>query len=325
MSLAGGRMMHGRRRLLTYASLGIALADISAALGATPPRLVLVHGRSQQGLNPEDLKSQWLQALGEGARAAGRKLPDHLDVAFPYYGDKLDYFARQDDIPLTSDIQTRGARANDDFLTFQAAAADELRKKAGVSDSEVNAEYGANPKAKGPLNWEWVQAMLRAIDKHAGGMSQAAIEEFLRDVFLYTTRAGVRDAIDDIVAGSLTDKPTIVVGHSLGSVVAYNILRTDRRALQVPLYVSVGCPLGIRAVRDQLRPLKFPPPVTAWYNAFDSRDVVALFPLDQANFPVTPAVENYGMVKNHTDNRHGIAGYLDDPTVASRLVQGLAG
>ena len=73
-------------------------------------------------------------------------------------------------------------------------------------------------------------------------------------------------------------------------------------------------------MRDQFRPLRSPPPVEAWYNAFDDRDVVALYPLDAANFPVQPSIENYGAVKNHTANRHGIVGYLDDPNVAKRIL-----
>jgi hypothetical protein len=52
--------------------------------------------------------------------------------------------------------------------------------------------------------------------------------------------------------------------------------------------------------------------------------VVALNPLDRANFPVTPEVENYSAVINTTDNRHGIAGYLDDPAVAARLLMALS-
>jgi hypothetical protein len=79
--------------------------------------------------------------------------------------------------------------------------------------------------------------------------------------------------------------------------------------------------LGIRAIRDELRPLRYPQVVQTWYNAFDPRDVVALYPLDGNNLPLTPPIENYGGVKNHTDNRHGIAGYLDDPRVAARILE----
>jgi hypothetical protein len=93
--------------------------------------------------------------------------------------------------------------------------------------------------------------------------------------------------------------------------------------LKVPLYVTVGCPLGVRSIRDQFRPLRSPKPITAWYNAYDTRDVVVLYSLDAANFPVQPPIDNYGRVRNSTDNRHGIVGYLDDPDVAKHILDGL--
>ena len=113
------------------------------------------------------------------------------------------------------------------------------------------------------------------------------------------------------------------MGHSLGSVVAYDVLRIDPRSLQVPLYVTVGSPLGVRAIRDQFKPLRSPSAVQAWYNAFDERDVVALYALDATNFPVLPAIVNYGWVVNSTSNRHGVSGYLDDANVAGRILDAL--
>jgi hypothetical protein len=316
--------MLDRRSLLTGVTASAATGIISAAMGATGPlRLVLVHGRSQQRLHPTELMSNWLNALRRGAQKIGRALPDTIDVAFPYYGDALDRFIRNYNIPLTSDIQIRGSKVDDEFLAFQAECAEAFRKGSGVTEAQVDAEYGANPNPKGPLNWEWVQATLRALDKYGGGISRAAIESFSRDVFLYTTRADVREEIDRIVANSLTEKPTVMVGHSLGSVVGYSVLRSDRRLLHIPLYLTVGCPLGIRAIRDQFRPLQYPLPVKEWFNAFDTRDVVALHPLGRANFPVTPEIENYAAVKNSTGNRHGIVGYLDDPQVAQHLLGAL--
>lgn len=313
-----------RREFLLLAGVGASLSTLFAVpAAASPRRLLLVHGRSQQGNDPEDLKANWLSALRIGAQAAGGTVPDDLQVAFPFYGDLLDGFAGQFEIPLTSDIHTRGSDLQEEFLAFQAEVAEEIRKKSGVTDAQVDEEYGANPKPRGPLNWEWVQAILRAIDKFGGGATQVTVETFTRDVFLYTTRAGVRDVIDDIVGGALTEEPTVVVGHSLGSVVAYNVLRADRRDLQIPIFVTVGSPLGLRPIRNQFRPLKYPAPVRTWYNAYDDRDLVALYPLDLDNFPVTPDIENYAEVRNHTDNRHGIAGYLDDAMVAKRIIDGL--
>ncbi|MCP9629485.1 hypothetical protein NML43_20540 [Rhodopseudomonas palustris] len=316
-----------RRSLLAIVA-ALAAAGVPSPGVATPApvRLLLIHGRSQQGHDPADLKKAWLAALRRGAQAAGVTLPEDVDVAFPFYGDVLDKFARAYDIPLASDIKAKGNADTDEYLAFQAEIAEALRQRAGVTDAQIDAEYGPNPRAKGPLNWDWVQAILRALDKNGGGLGQQALAMFTRDVFLYTTRDGVRDEIDDIVAGSLTVNPTVIVAHSLGSVVAYNVLRTDKRDLKVPLLVTVGCPLGIRAIRRQYQPLRFPKNVGGWYNAYDRRDVVALYALDRENFPVPPPPEivNYALVDNHTDNRHGIDGYLDDPAVAKRVIGALA-
>jgi len=48
---------------------------------------------------------------------------------------------------------------------------------------------------------------------------------------------------------------------------------------------------------------------------------MALLALDARNFDVDPPIENKSDVKNFTDNRHGIAGYLADPVVARKLVE----
>lgn len=268
------------------------------------------------------LKRDWLDSLGKGLNKAGLKLPKDLKVDFPFYGDALDEFVRKSKVPLTTDIQAKGEAQNDDFLAFQAEMAEEMRVQAGVTAADVDAEYGTNPKPKGPQNWEWVQAILRALDKKRG-FTQAMLENFMRDVYLYVRRQTVRDEIDDIVRRAMTTEPTVVVGHSLGSVVALHVMLTVKSASQFPLYVTVGSPLAIRPIRKLFEPLAYPVALKGWYNAYDKGDVVALYALDAANFAVTPEVENYDKVDNWTKNQHGISGYLDDSVVAQRILKAL--
>jgi hypothetical protein len=322
-----------RRRTFLSSAITALVAATTSRSGAQEPedalaaggpvRLVLVHGRAQQGKDPRELRASWLDALRIGAQKSNRRITDGMDVAFPFYGDVLEEFTRQAEVPLTSDIQTKGAEVDDGFLAFEAEVAEALRQRAGITDQEVDAEYGTNPKPKGPQNWEWVQAILRTLDKRAGGVTQSVLERFMRDVYLYTSRVRVREEIDKIVSRELTEQPTVLVAHSLGSVVAYSVLITEQRALRVPNFVTVGCPLGIRPIRKTFEPLKAPPNVSDWYNAFDRRDVVALYPLDGTNFNVAPAVENHDAVRNRTKNRHGIDGYLDDRQVAGKILDGL--
>jgi hypothetical protein len=75
----------------------------------------------------------------------------------------------------------------------------------------------------------------------------------------------------------------------------------------------------VKAIKAALAPIEHPQCVTRWFNAMDERDVVALFPLTAERFNVDPAIENKNDVRNHTSNRHGISGYLDDAEVARRI------
>jgi hypothetical protein len=284
-------------------------------------KLLLVHGRSQGGKDPVKLRAEWLGALAQGLKKAGLALPPDVAVDFPFYGDVLDEFVRQFDLPADPAIVPKGSPVFDEYAAFRDQVARELQARAGISDADVQAEYRSTTTDKGIQNWEWVQAVIRLLDRNVTGISQTTIEVFLRDIFLYTQRDVVRLAIDKVVSEMLAPDTTVVVGHSLGSVVAYNVLGAAIR--KVPLYVTVGSPLAIRAVRKTLNPICNPAGKRGWYNAYDNHDVVALYPLDQENFDVNPAVTNNGSVQNWTDNRHGIVGYLDDVNLAKVIHAGL--
>jgi hypothetical protein len=287
-------------------------------------RLVFIHGRAQEGRNPEDVRQEWISALKGGLDKSGLKLPvDPSRIVLPYFGDRL-FNLTKNLGEIDEAAIARGSPAIDPILAFQADALEDIRKSAGISDADVQALVEGDATARGPENWPWVVAIVRAIDRWRPGTSADAIKLLLRDVYVYCTRRGVADAIDEVVRAEIVPEPTVVVAHSLGTVVAYNILRNDPRSLQVRKLVTVGSPLAIRAVRKNLVPLKSPK-TEAWFNAFDPRDIVALNPLNAANFPVVPEIENKGDVNNFTDNRHGIAGYLTDPEVAREIYDALGG
>ena len=122
---------------------------------------------------------------------------------------------------------------------------------------------------------------------------------------------------------ALSPEPTVIVAHSLGTVVWYSILKRARE-FKVPLFVTVGSPLGVQVVRDYFKPLRRLS-VGQRYNAYDPRDTVALFPLDTSRWPIKPGIDNFGKVDNQTDNRHGIIGYLDDATIGGVIGNSLFG
>lgn len=285
--------------------------------------LIFVHGRDQQGKDPQELQAQWETALMKGWENLRLTRPHKLNIVFPFYGDELARLIEQLNTPLVSDVTTKGSAPDVNEAVFRGELLEELARNAGLTDDDIQAHYSEQPLQKGPLNWEWVQAILKALDNTPIG--EASIDLFTRDVYVYLTNAAVRKKINKIVAEKFTGKECVVVGHSLGSVVTYNVLRSLGSRASAKRYVTVGSPLGVKAIQRLLVPpaLAMPDGLAGWFNAYDERDVVALRPLDDRSFPVTPPIRNRAEVRNHTENRHGIIGYLDDSEVARWIYEAL--
>lgn len=286
-------------------------------------KLVFVHGRDQQGKIAAELQSTWEEALDRGMNKASLQRPNSLDVSFPFYGDSLARLVTELDTPLVSDVRTRGDKPDTGEADFRARFLAELASGAGISDTAISKHFAGTPTEKGVLNWGWVRAILKALDETPLGA--ASIDAFTRDVYVYLTHDAISEAITKIVSDAIGDEPCVVVAHSLGSIVTYRSLRQIGNTAQVRRLITIGSPLGVNVVREYLRPpaLAKPEGVAAWFNAFDRRDVVALRPLDQSTWDIDPPIENFSYVNNHTENRHGISGYLNDPTIARWVVEGL--
>lgn len=284
-------------------------------------RILMIHGRSQGGQDPVRLEQTWIDTLRRGYARAGLPWPTRVTFGFPYYGDALDRSVG------ASRSMAAGVPADPAYDAFLRAALEEIRLGAGISDAEIESRIAPGTSQRhGLQNWWWVRAIARAIDGRLTPMAEFTIEAFLRDVYLYLheprTAAVVDDLVDAVVDAD-REAPTLVIGHSLGSVVAYRLLQR-RRDLRLAGFVTVGSPLGLRAVAGKLGVPENRAGDDGWFNAYDRRDIVALNPLDDAHFPVDPDIVNHGDVDNPTANRHGIVGYLDDPQVAARVAAALA-
>jgi hypothetical protein len=287
-------------------------------------KLIFIHGRSQQGKNSQELIKIWRGAWDEGLHADNLVLTTTIEIAMPFYGDKLFELMNQEDLDRLRKAQARGP-ITDDELAFTAEFLSEVADEKGITPQVIAAaaeSAGIPATERGPLNWRWVQALLRIVDPTPLG--NFSLDEFTHDVFIYLNSPAIRQAIDAIVAAELREGPCVVVGHSLGSIVGFNVLRACPAAtLNLRRYITVGCPLGVRAVQNKLGFPLDAPCITDWFNARDSRDVVALRPLTSDVFPFTPAIRNKNDVNNKTSNRHGIDGYLNDPVVAREIFTAL--
>ena len=123
---------------------------------------------------------------------------------------------------------------------------------------------------------------------------------FLRDLNDFLFVAERRDAMEQSFIDRLATGggPFVVIAHSLGSMIAYDVLRRLTKAeCDVKLFVTLSSPLGLQEVQDALRqwtggPLPFPPCVDRWLNVADRLDPVA-FDADISN-------DFEGRIENHS-------------------------
>lgn len=290
-------------------------------------KLILIHGRAQEGYEETALKDAWVKSLNKGLENAKLMLPEAVTIEFPYYGKLLKSLVDQANAKSMRDGGgTRGLapRANESAeIEFFESFLGEIATNAADTKTEKAELEAIQVKTRGITNWEITQKLLAYLDKK-DTLGDWTLKNFTRDVFMYLTTKSIKRQVNERVQKSFDPEPCVVVAHSLGSIVSYLLLKNNPQ-LHIKKFITLGSPLGLTSVRKYLElPLCMPESVkNGWFNAYDERDVVALNPLDKVCFNINPEVNNKNDVKNFTKNRHGIEGYLEDAEVAKQIYEAL--
>ena len=239
--------------------------------------VVCIHGVGQQLKGEDSLAGEWALALRDGIRRADcaeAGLPGVGEIQCVFYGDVFRPAGRR-------------LAVGDPWLT--AADATEFDRELlaawwrGAAESDPRVVHpDARALARTPGG---VQAALRALSGSAffAGLADRAMLFDLQQVRRYMTDPQVRRAALDRVAAGVGEDTRVMVGHSLGSVVAYEALCAHPE-WPVRALVTLGSPLGIRnLIFDRLVPAPaggvqgtWPGGIRSWVNVADSGDVVAL-------------------------------------------------
>ncbi|MGH8901528.1 MAG: alpha/beta fold hydrolase [Egibacteraceae bacterium] len=119
-------------------------------------------------------------------------------------------------------------------------------------------------------------------------MAERFVARALTQVTRYLTDEQVRNYALAQVTKLVGSETNVLLGHSLGSVVAYEAAHRLNRPL--PLLITLGSPLGLRTIvyeRLQPQPPSFPPAVSRWVNLAGRDDFIAAAPDLTALFPST--------------------------------------
>lgn len=287
-------------------------------------RMILIHGINQQGKSSQKILDEWLSSLHATYATLGYdplgKL-SRIDAAF--YGDTLEELSS---VKVKSDAIALGAEeAPEDFDEFAVEALMEMALRMGATEAKIQAEESETAVAQGAgPHKKLLKAIARVIETISPFHGALALR-VLGQAHAYIRNQYVHDEVNKLVRPLFEDdEPAIVVSHSLGTIVAYSMLREfakNGRPRQSPMLVTLGSPLGIDSVRRGFpKPRVKPDNVLRWVNGADPEDFVALRPeLTNDNFG--PGIENYSDIENGDENPHSIAGYLSDPRIAKAIAE----
>lgn len=310
--------------------------------------MVFIHGIGGRR-DPEAERGSWLEALAVGARRAGHSFEgsaleqnSFTDSAFAYYGD---LFVRP---------HVQGGTTSPDAATGEDEA---LRQ---LLEEMIDAQLPACPGKEERRVLEHAHAELTATRRQAQGsgelvrrlmnvcttllalpgirrggqwVSGRIMVGHLAQVTRYLARAEVDDGrtlderIRDRVLGFLNeDRPTVVIAHSLGSVVALEALHQHRGP--IPLLVTVGSPIGMRTVvhpRLRPQPPATPDCVRRWLNYWDRDDIIAPRPwLERDVLPNTVGCQpESDRVDSDGIWVHTATKYLAQASVAGPIVEAI--
>jgi hypothetical protein len=236
--------------------------------------IVGVHGIGKQFLGENLLRKEWLPALQDGLNRVDPSLAAGVDLTCAFYGDLFrpkgdkavgdpPYTAADVDDPLEEEL-----------LVTWAAEVDRI--EGGEAMEGPTKAFSRTPRSV-----QWALDVLSESRFFVGLVERAVIAD-LKQVRAYLRVSGIREQVQARIAAVVGHDTKVLIGHSLGSVAAYEALCAHPE-WPVRGLVTLGSPLGIRnLIFDKLRPPPsngrgaWPGSVALWVNVADGGDVVAL-------------------------------------------------
>lgn len=290
-------------------------------------KVVGIHGIAHTRLTAPEIKVKWLPALQGGLEEAGCPRIAEEDFAIASYGSLFrPSGTRSGDVPkLTADYVTdewEQALLLDWWQ--EAAALSELNRIKKDPLGEDLTIQGPDFEGRGRTP-DIVQRALRQLTKSRyfeklGG--ERVVLFALKQVREYLYNLEMKAAIQKRVVKEVTEDTRIIIGHSLGSVIAYECLCAHPE-WNVRTLVTLGSPLGISLVFNALTPAPVAgkgvlPNVKEWFNIADRGAIVAL---------EKELARRFGLVVDQmVDNgweSHSALHYLNEQTTGQAIATGL--
>ncbi|HVU49248.1 MAG TPA: hypothetical protein VHL80_01100 [Polyangia bacterium] len=284
------------------------------------PDVLIVHGMRMPDRDQKALHATWYRALRAGLRQTdwGRAYPDRIpkaaNVAVAYWADLFRG-------PEPEGVPKRGLTRDELLAPYYAL----LRGTIRVADALSMWDEQGRPR--GPVA-HLVNRMVHESARYMNNGSVTSPDPAVPEGAYFQVQARFRAA--------LTPRTRLVLGHSLGSVIAYEGLCVNPH--QVDTFVTVGSPIAtpqliVEPLLERLgrllnRPDLTRPPwpgVLRWTNFYAPADVwsVPVKRLRPAFHPDIVDVEVHHGTPHRFLETHKLVSYLKHPELCEEIARGL--
>ncbi len=220
--------------------------------------IIGIHGLSNKAPR-ETLAEWWEKAILEGLRKNRRIDLNSINFRSVYWADVM--YDHPDPDPDEYKEAEPGAlkRYRDNWLDFLRAQALDI---AGDVIDSMKKLFGMD------------------------AIADLTLEHKLPDLHKYYTEPSKRDELRNRLKNAIIenkDKRIMIVAHSMGSIVAYDVLRSIGRedpSISIDHFITIGSPLGMPHVKYKIIQenalIRTPSVVKKWTNFADRRDPVSI-------------------------------------------------
>lgn len=265
--------------------------------------IVLIHGIGQEQEGPASLEARWIPALADGIIAGGHPelaqkiwpidCERSIDVRMAAYGDLFLDRDSQGDITCLDDLNGPSRALAESLASEWLLRAADRGQPSDRETASLELGYLHNGQEDMGAREEAARAMINSISRlrwfapFGMALGERFVVKSLIQVSRYFNEPDLREQILNRVLAHVGPETKAIVGHSLGSVLAYEVA-SSYLTFPLPLLVTMGSPLGLRTIiydRIQPRPPVYPSKVRCWVNVADRNDLVAAEPQLADLFP----------------------------------------
>lgn len=290
--------------------------------------IIFIHGMNQQNYTAQSHRKRWLYILKQGLKQNQLTFDaDHVKVHFPFYGDLLTQSHLTNSVDLETFLPKSFQHLHFPLHLYKNPPPLQEHHASSVHAQLIETKAGVRLPSR--LYEESFQIKDKVLKEliilldHFPGLHEHLIHEFLVETYYYLANAKfMHDVHLRILKTIPKTEKLMIVGHSLGSVIAYNLLQEFKHEIECVRFITLGSPLAFRIIQERVwHPISHPESLNGeWYNFYSSNDFLTAFPLTRSPFDFIPPILNQE-ISTSSHHPHEITGYLQHPDVLKSMLE----